>query len=170
MSFKINKNIMENILKNVLFPKGPLNSEHIFKILMFEIPDHAKETILHLSLAEEEYTPVKVGDYVTFTPPSYHAGEEFEWDILEDMGLNPGQGKVYGKVKGDTSWGNKEFNPFYSSLKVDCLYHDTDKKLKLYEHQISPLELKVVNESDIIYYDILDESVLPQPLNSEEDG
>ena len=62
MSFKINQNIMENILKNVLFPKGPLNSEHIFRILMFELPDHAKETILHLSLSDEEYTPVKVGD------------------------------------------------------------------------------------------------------------
>ena len=50
---------MENILKNVLFPKGPRNSEHIFRILMFELPDHAKETILHLSLSEDQYTPVK---------------------------------------------------------------------------------------------------------------
>jgi len=149
--FKINEDIVENILKNVLFPKGPVNSKHIFDILMRELPDHAKEIILHLSLTEELYQPVKVGDYVTLEPLSYHAGSEFEWDILEDLGLSPGNGRVYAKVIGDSSWGNE----------------DEDKKVKMKEHQISPLELIKVNESDIKYFDILDTEVYIDPTTDE---
>jgi len=165
--FKINEDIVENILKNVLFPKGPVNSKHIFNILMRELPDHAKEIILHLSLTEELYQPVKVGDYVTLEPLSYHAGSEFEWDILEDLGLSPGNGRVYAKVIGDSSWGNEPFNPFYSNIKVEMFYHDEDKKVKMKESQVSPLELTKVNESDIKYFDILDTEVYIDPTTDE---
>jgi hypothetical protein len=171
--FKINQNIVENILQNVLEPKSPHNSEHIFNILMRELPDHAKESILHLSLTKEDYTPVKIGDYVKLEVPSYHSGQEYEWDILEDMGLWPGGGMVYGKVTGDSSWGNDKFNPFYSNIKLELLYHDKDKKLRLYDHSAEPMSLIKVSESDIKYFDILDTDVLIDNIteeNTEKDG
>tara|TARA_Y100000385_G_C13095158_1_gene640844 strand:- start:1787 stop:2314 length:528 start_codon:yes stop_codon:yes gene_type:complete len=163
--FKINEIIVNNILKNVLIPNTPCNNEHIFNIIMRELPDHAKEIILHLSLSKDEYNTVGIGDFVTLEPLSYHPGSEFEWDILEDMGLSPGNGRVYGKVTGDSSWGNEKFNPFYSSIKVDLYYHDKQKKLKIYDHQVNPLDLTKVNESDIKYFDILDTDVV---INQEE--
>jgi len=162
--FKINESIVENILHNVLLPQSPHNSEHIFNILMRELPDHAKEIILHLSLAKENYSPVVIGDYIKLVPPSYHVGSNYEWDILEDMGLSPGDGMVYGKVVGDTSWGNDKFNPFYSNLKVELLYHDEEKKLKMFDFQAEPMELTKVSAADIKYFDILNPDVVIDPI------
>jgi len=162
--FKINQEILENILKNVLLSKGalvPENNDHIFNIIMRELPDHAKEYILHLSLAQTKYKPVKLSGYVMVEPPSYHAGDKFEWDILEDMGLvgynskNNQEKYVYGKVTGDSSWGSGPFNPFYCNIKVELLYHDKEKKMELYDHSVSPLELINVSISKIKYFDIL---------------
>ena len=168
--FKINEEIVENILQKVLQPKSPHNGEHIFKILMRELPNHAKEIILHLSLSSEDYNPVSIGDYVKFTPPSYHAGSEFEWDVLEDIGLSPGNNMVYAKIMGDSSWGNADFNPFYSGIKIEVLYHDDDKKLKMYTHTADPMDLTIVSESDIKYFDILDADVLLDNALNDANG
>ncbi len=171
--FKINEEIVENILQKVLQPKSPHNGEHIFKILMRELPNHAKEIILHLSLSSEDYNPVSIGDYVKFAPPIYHAGSEFEWDVLEDIGLSPGNNMVYAKIMGDSSWGNADFNPFYSGIKIEVLYHDDDKKLKMFTHTADPMDLTIVSESDIKYFDILDADVLMDAItdeNTEENG
>ena len=63
--------------------------------------------------------------------------------------------------------GNEPFNPFYSNIKVEMFYHDEDKKVKMKEHQVSPLELIKVNESDIKYFDILDTEVYIDPTTDE---
>jgi len=41
------------------------------------IPDNALEGAVHLMLLDEPYKKVNVGDYVRFTPPSYHVGSEY---------------------------------------------------------------------------------------------
>ena len=178
--YKISENIMHGILQNVLEVKRTPNRDVIYSILNDELSDHAKEAILHLSLTEDYYEPVKIGSYVTLEPPTYHAGEKFEWDVLKDMGLTPDNNLVYAKVIGDSSWGDK-FNPFYSHIKVLLMYHDDDKKLKEEEYQVSPLDLTVVNVDTIKYFDILatdsepihhtTESVFTnEELNNQKDG
>ena len=80
---------------------------------------------------------------------------------------------VYAKIMGDSSWGNADFNPFYSGIKIEVLYHDTDKKLKMYTHTADPMDLTIVSESDIKYFDILDADVLMDAItdeNTEENG
>jgi len=153
--FKISENIMNTILKNVIpLADGP-NADHIHNIITRELPNHAKESILHLSLMESAYDPVELNGYVKVIAPKYHVSEYFEWDILQDMGLNPGDGYVYAKVIGDTSWGSDPFNPFYSSIKLELLYHDEEKKLQVKEYQASPLDLIKVEMDSIKYFDIL---------------
>ena len=133
---------------------------------MRELPDHAKEYILHLSLAQTKYKPVKLSGYVMVEPPSYHAGDKFEWDILEDMGLVGYNGKnnqekyVYGKVTGDSSWGSGPFNPFYSNIKVELLYHDKEKKMELYDHSVSPLDSEPIHHTAMDHdpYTVIEET------------
>jgi hypothetical protein len=52
--FKISEKVMENILSNAISIKSkePQNYEHMFKILMDNLNDTAKESIVHLSLIE----------------------------------------------------------------------------------------------------------------------
>lgn len=178
--YKISENIMHGILQNVLQVKNTPNRETIYNILNNELSEHGKEAILHLALTDEYYKPVEIGSYVTLNPPTYHAGEKFEWDILKDMGLYAGNNQVYAKVLGDSSWGDK-FNPFYSHIKLALMYHDDEKKLNEIEYQASPLDLTVVNVDTIKYFDILatdsepihhtSESIFPnEEQNSNNNG
>ena len=155
--FKISEKVMENILSNAISIKSkePQNYEHMFKILMDNLNDTAKESIVHLSLIEEVYNPVTLNGYVKLIPPSYHKSDKYEEDILQDMGLYAGHGMVYAKVIGDTSWGSEPFNPFYNSIKIEFIYHNKEKQLEMYEHSCSPLELIAVSVDDIKYFDIL---------------
>ena len=73
---------MHGILQNVLEVKRTPNRDVIYSILNDELSDHAKEAILHLSLTDDYYEPVKIGSYVTLEPPTYHAGEKFSFSIL----------------------------------------------------------------------------------------
>lgn len=155
--FKISEKVMENILSNAISIKSkePQNYEHMFKILMDNLNDTAKESIVHLSLIEEVYKPVTLNGYVKLIPPNYHKSDKYEEDILKDMGLYAGDGMVYAKVIGDSSWGSNPFNPFYSTINIEFMYHNKDKQLEMYEYSCSPLELISVSVDDIKYFDIL---------------
>ena len=77
--FKISEKVMENILSNAISIKSkePQNYEHMFKILMDNLNDTAKEYIVHLSLIEEVYKPVTLNGYVKLIPPSYHKSDKY---------------------------------------------------------------------------------------------
>ena len=50
------------------------------------------------------------------------------------MGLLPSDGLVYGKVIDDESWSTSSvFNPFYSRIKVNLLYHNDKHEDKYVE-------------------------------------
>ena len=47
---------------------------------------------------------------------------EFEWDVLDDLKLSPGNGYVYAKVTGDSSWSSTEpYNPFLLCILAPSL-------------------------------------------------
>jgi hypothetical protein len=144
-------NVQQEILKGILhklFDGKAVNQVKnlslITDIIFRDLKESALEAITHLMLTEKTFIPTKIGDYVKVIPPKYHEGSEFEVDVLEDMGLL-GKGDeyspyyVYGRVKGDTSWGSDPYDPFHSTIKVDLMYHDENKVIKHVEGTFSPL-------------------------------
>tara|TARA_R100000541_G_scaffold370_11_gene3183 strand:- start:6263 stop:6754 length:492 start_codon:yes stop_codon:yes gene_type:complete len=160
MSNKLNisEEVLNKLILNVFNIGTDHNSKHIESIIINRLPDYAKEIILHLACVGSDYTPVYPGDFIKVQPPGYHAGSEFEWDVLTDLGLNAGDGYVYGTVIGDGSYKNiDEYDPFYSLIKVNLMYHDADRNSKSFEYSVSPTDLIKVNEEDIKYLDIIHE-------------
>tara|TARA_R110001592_G_scaffold85153_8_gene251520 strand:- start:6723 stop:7208 length:486 start_codon:yes stop_codon:yes gene_type:complete len=158
MSSKLNisEDVLNKLIINIFNITSDNNGNHIKNILLNSLPDHSKETILHLACVGSDYTTVYPGDYVKVKPPSYHAGTEFEWDVMADMKLDAGNGFVFGKVIGDGSY-RSDYNPFYASIKVELMYHDADRSLKNVEHGFTPTDLIKVKEDDIEYFDIIHE-------------
>lgn len=128
-----------------------LNKDYIADMVFSALDESTIQHIITLMLMDEEYKVLSIGDYVRVNPISYHEGQEYEPDVLKDMGLMHSTGKVYGCVKGDASW-QSGYNPFYGKLKVDLHYHDEDKQLKLVERDINPLELEYVSKGHIAYF------------------
>ena len=157
----ISEEVLNKLITNVFNVQSEHNSNHIKNILLNSLSDHVKETILHLACIGKEYLALSVGDYVRVKPPSYHPGDEFEWDILEDMKLNPGGGYVYAKVLKDTSYKSEknpqEFDPFHDRITVELLYHNMDREIKRVEHNFNPIDMVKVNEEDIGFFDIIHE-------------
>jgi len=156
-TYSIHKEVLNRIFYRVVADNAFVNKKNadcVQDILLKECSEHTIETIIHLMLTNEEYKKLKVGDYIKVKTPSYHAGSEYEIDILNDLGLLPNEpGYVYGIIKGDGSWSTSEpFNPFYNRLKIDCLYHCDEKKIKMYEHEMSPLQCIRVTKGSIPYY------------------
>lgn len=171
--FNIQADVLKGIIGNLINPQALKlynNKEHIIDILFRNLKDASIESVAHLMLTDKEFTPTKIGDYVKLEVPSYHKGNEFEIDVLEDMGLlqrtNTGY-YVYGQVTGDGSWSETEpYDPFYSSIKVNLLYHDQDKKLRFYEHSVSPLHATRVTKGTIKYF----KQAKQTKLKLEDDG
>ena len=156
-TYSLHKDVVHTIFKKVVDSgqfRVSSNSRHVLQILANDLSVSSIEAIIHLMLLEKEYKSLKIGDYVKVKPPNYHVGKEYEVDILEDMGLLPTDHTlVYGIVTGDSSWStDKEFNPFYSRIKVDLLYHDTNKELKKVEHETNPMFCTRITKNAIKYY------------------
>lgn len=157
-TYSINKEIIHNLFKKILSQssfKHKQNYESTLRILLRELNDTQIEIITTLLLKEDEYQPVKVGDYIKMEVPKYHKGSEYEEDVMVDMGLMREEelGVCYAEVLDDSSWStNEEFNPFYSSLKVNLLYHDNKKNLKFYESTVNPMAIKKISKGHIRYF------------------
>lgn len=171
-------NVQQEILKGILsklFDSKAVNQDKnlslITDIIFRDLKESALEAITHLMLTERTFVPTKIGDYVKVIAPKYHEGSEFEIDVLEDMGLL-GKGDefspyyVYGRVKGDTSWGNDPYDPFHSAIKVDLMYHDENKVLKHTEAQFSPLHAIHVQQRFIPFLKNINQT----ELKFQEDG
>ena len=132
----IDKNIVSRLIAQLINPEHVYaqdNVDNIAKVIINNMDEHAQECILHLMLADKKYKPVKIGDYVMFEPASYHAGSEYERDILIDMGLDAGDGKVYGKVTGHNHWGIGDFILFLVELRLMLFIIMKRKNLKKYQ-------------------------------------
>jgi len=157
-TYSINKEVIHNLFKNILSQssfKQRENYESTLGILLRELNDSQIEIITTLLLKDEAYQPVKVGDYIKMQVPKYHRGSEYEEDVMIDMGLMREEelGVCYAVVLDDTSWStSEEFNPFYSSLKVNLLYHDSDKNIKFYESNVNPMEIRKVSKGHIRHF------------------
>jgi len=157
-TYSIHKEIVQDLFKNILAPdnfKHINNYHHVKDILLRELSDSNIEIITTLLLKNKEYKAVQIGDYVKVKPPKYHKGSEYEEDVLIDMGLmrEEDTNTVYGVVTDDGSWSSsEEFNPFYSSIKIDLLYHDTQKQLKTHEVSLNPMQIKKVSKGHIKYF------------------
>ena len=127
------------------------NKNYIADMIFSALDESTIQHIITLMLMDNEYKVLSIGDYVRLNPISYHEGQEYESDVLKDMGLIHSSGKVYGRIKDDASW-SSGYNPFYARLKVELLYHNEDKKLKLVEKDINPLELEYVSKGHIAYF------------------
>jgi hypothetical protein len=166
----LNKIFIELINKDSI--KNSANKDSISHILFKNLPDHAVETIIHLSLTDQHHKPLAIGDHFKVKPISYHASKHYEIDILCDMGLCDGDGNVFGYVLRDGSWGSyKDYDPFYKYLKVKLYYHNSNKELEEYEQDLSPLELTKINKLDIPYFNkpINETTMLKEPLKEEEE-
>tara|TARA_R110001632_G_scaffold57209_1_gene139910 strand:- start:4335 stop:4895 length:561 start_codon:yes stop_codon:yes gene_type:complete len=157
MQQNVTKDMLANIIKHQSF-NDTRNYKHAVDIIFNNINDHSLEALIHLIFMNDEYKVTKVGDYVRLPVPKYHAGTEFEYDVLDDIGLL-GEGDyynrcyVYGQVISDTNWDkSSEYDPFYQDIKVNLLYHDDDKNLKFKEYTCSPLSVAKVKKKDILHF------------------
>ena len=128
-TYSLHKDVVHTIFKKVVDSgqfRVSSNSRHVLQILANDLSVSSIEAIIHLMLLEKEYKSLKIGDYVKVKPPTYHVGKEYEVD--------------------------KEFNPFYSRIKVDLLYHDTNKELKKVEHETNPMFCTRITKNAIKYY------------------
>jgi len=173
-------NVQQEILKGILsklFDSKAVNQEKnlnlITDIIFRDLKESALEAITHLMLTEKTFVPTQVGDYVKVIPPKYHESTEFEVDVLEDMGLL-GKGDdfskyyVYGRVKGDSSWGSDDYDPFYSTIKVDLMYHDDNKVLKYTEASFSPLHAVHVQKRFIPFLKDINQTELKFQENGKD--
>mgnify|MGYP003676863937 CR=1 FL=1 len=166
-TYSISKDVIHSIFQKIISTnefKHKNNADHALSILLRELNESSIEILTTLLLTEKEYIPLKVGDYVKVKVPSYHAGNEFEHDVMIDMGLMKEEETniCYGIVRDDTSWSSdKEFNPFYSSLKVDLLYHNTDKELKHHEITVNPMAISKIAKGHIRYFKKQNSKSLP---------
>tara|TARA_R110000751_G_scaffold252161_1_gene351909 strand:+ start:1155 stop:1772 length:618 start_codon:yes stop_codon:yes gene_type:complete len=167
-TYTIHKDVINTIFNKIVASNAFFNKKNAGcanRILLKELSESTIETIIHLQLMEEEYKVLKVGDYALVKPPSYHEGTEYEEDILNDMGLLPNKlkpGYVFAEVIGDNSWSSskKPFDPFYSQIKVNLLYHDKDRKLKLKEETVNPLYAIKFNKGRIPYFKYKTENMI----------
>lgn len=154
-TYTVQKTIIHQLFKkgfnnNSFLEEG--NGDYILDILIKELPEHSMENIVHLMVLDHKYEPLKIGDYVKLNPISYHAGTEYEIDVMRDMGLMHADGDIFAEVLADNSWRDGEFNPFYSQIKLNLMYHDADKDLKFYEHNVNPMALTRHHKGHIKYF------------------
>jgi len=152
-TLSIRKESLMNIVSTILSNKGvqePLNFDHIKNIILNNMSDSTLENVVELMLTKEHYELVYPNDLVKVRPPSYHEGSKYEKDILKDMGLLPEDNMVYAKVISDNSWStNNKYNPLYSQLKIEYLYHDENRNLAFIEDTTSPFELKKLKTREL---------------------
>jgi len=141
----IRKETVKNIVSSVLTPdmvKEKINFDHIKSLILDTMSDSTLENVAELMLKGEPYILIYPGDIVKTISPNYHEGSEYEKDILMDKDLLSKEGMVYAKVIGDSNWSTSAgYNPLYTNLKVQYIYHDENSDIKYKEDTISPFEL-----------------------------
>jgi len=166
-TYSISKNLLNKIFIGLINSdsiKNSANKDSISHILLKELPEYAIETIIHLTLTDDLYVPLAIGDHFKVKPINYHASKHYETDALCDMGLCDEQGNIFGYVVRDGSWSFTDCNPLYRDLKVKLYYHDASMELVEFEQDVNPMELTKINKLDIPYFckELLEESTTNQ--------
>ena len=154
-TYRIAKDLLNKIFIGLINSdsiRNSANKDTIGKILLKELPERSIEHIIHLTLSEDHYEPLAIGDHFKVKPSKYDISKLYEPDILCDMGLCDGDGNVFGYIIGDASWSSTDYNPFYSNLKVHLYYHNSNLEIVEHEEHLNPLELTKINKLDIPYF------------------
>ena len=163
-TYSISKNLLNKIFIDLINSdsiKNSANKDSISHILLKELPEYAIETIIHLTLTDDLYVPLAIGDHFKVKPIKYHESKHYETDILCDMGLCDGEGNIFGYVVSDGSWSSsREYNPFFRNLKVKLYYHNTSREVTEFEQDLNPLELTKIEKLDIPYFN---KSLIEEP-------
>ena len=154
-TYNISKDLLNKIFIQLINSdsiKNSANKDSISHILLKELPQHSMESIIHLTLTDDYYQKLNIGDHFKVKPIKYDVSKHYETDVLCDMGLCDGDGNVFGYVVGDSSWSSSDYNPFYMQLKVKLYYHNSVLEVVEHETNLNPLVLTKIEKLDIPYF------------------
>jgi len=156
-TYNISKDLLNKIFLNLIRSEGIKNNKNkisIGKILLKNLHQHSIEHILHLTLMDEHYEPLAIGDHFKMKPIKYDISKYYEPDVLCDMGLSDADGNIFGYVTGDTSWLSTDYSPFYNNITVKLYYHNDKSQVEERDQNVNPLELFKIHKKDIPYFSI----------------
>ena len=169
-NYNISNNTANGLLESIIDKKKIMNTDNlnnIMSILKKGLSSSNISALLEMMLTTNKYEPLAVADHVKIKPPSYHAGSEFEWDILIDKGLGTKDGYVFGTIKGDGSW-SSGFDPFHSQMEVNVWYYDDNiNGIIIKEIKTDTFSIIKVEKDDIPYH-IIKEKEIKELINIEE--
>tara|TARA_R110000764_G_scaffold54201_1_gene118094 strand:- start:3743 stop:4291 length:549 start_codon:yes stop_codon:yes gene_type:complete len=143
-------NTVKDYLSNVLNSKAvsnPKNVEHVLNLLLSQSQDIVT-VMLNIAMMQDEYKPIKIGDYVKYIPSKYTSlyGDR---DILQDKGLMTLDGFIFGTIVTDLTWRSKheDFNCYSKTMVVDFNIWDEHDGLSIYQNTtITSSELTIIDK------------------------
>lgn len=153
MAKKESYNLSESVIKDIIdpiFTKGLKNRDAIKSMIVNVFNSGDMEVLINIIFQKTKYKELTRDCYVKVIPKIYWAGEMYEKDRLQDMGLLCKNGRIYGKVISNDSWNNEEFNPFYHKFRVKLFLHNDQYELEMKEETISGSDLELLDDQEII--------------------
>lgn len=168
-NYNISGNTTETLLESIIDKKklmNPNNIDNIMRILKKGLNASNVSALLEMILSANKFEPLAINDHVKIKPPNYHAGREFEWDVLIDKGLGTEDGYVFGVIKGDGSW-STDFDPYYNTMDILVWYYDLENaQIKTQEIKIDTFSIIKI-EKDDIPYEVNKNKKVPELINIE---
>ena len=151
---------------------SPEVAEQVANFIVSNAISDITSAILHALMSDKPLRLPEKGDYVSVKIPYGHEKSEFNRDVLEELGLLV-KNRVFGIVKGAAGY-RSEDDPYYYEHRIDLIYHDDDKKIKKFEKTFSIFDIKVIEKSEIPYFNgtnikTLAKHKLPRMVDAEED-
>jgi hypothetical protein len=94
--------------------------------VLYMLTDVQIELLMHI-MSTPNYILLNNNQKIKFKPDKYQF-DDVNIDVLQDLGFVDEEGYHYGKITGDTSYGN-DFNPTYYKMYVDCVTLRDNKAL-----------------------------------------
>ena len=145
--------LSEELVKSILADTFNIKCEDNLDVIcthMVNFNPESVDFIMRLARMPHGFEPLDINDYCTLPYPE-GIEDKFDYDTMQELGLLPGSRRLYGQVIGDTGW-SSTYKACHSTLKVNVMVHDDNKKMIVFEHKIDHLNLLKVNRSEIPYY------------------
>ena len=167
ISEKTTKEIIYGIINKSKL-SNPENIVHIMNILNEGLTEAHVSFVLNSILSYKEIKTLEIGDIVKVKPPNYHAGSNFEWDVLIDKGLGTIDGYVYGRIKTDGSWSDG-FDPYHIDMEVMLYYYDVENQvIKEESVKISTFDIELVDKKTIPFFNKVVQTELFSEINETD--
>lgn len=167
ISEKTTKEIIYGIVNETKLSNSK-NLVHIMNILNEGLSESHMSFVLNSILSYKEIKTLKIGDIVKVKPPNYHAGTNFEWDVLIDKGLATIDGYVYGRIKTDGSWSD-EFDPYHQNMEVMLYYYDIENQvIKEESVKINTFDIEIVDKKTIPFFNKVVQTELFSEINETD--